>query len=277
MASRFYGAKGDAVRLIQRQLNKAGAGIHEDGVWGDETEEAYNKLSGQLLVSENSTDTTTSMQAVPADEYDQDLQFAKDKAKRLTDAVQSSIERLDPDYKARLDALEKAYGGKKRDLQGETLSKGMERSSYSGEVQKDEYDQWRSGQAALLEEKKQKLEDLNADIANIQANLTEAETKINRKKLDAEQKTSHRGGSGGGGKKSGGLMNAGQVEKKIDPEKKKQWELDVMQSWYRMSTSAKEAYFDKNWQYIHKQSPQVARQMAKDLEKATGRQYIFSN
>ncbi len=265
MANRFYGAKGNVVKLIQRQLNRAGAGIREDGLWGDETEDAYNRFSNQLLGSKNDGDTAGAAKAAPLTKYDQDLQFAQDKAKRLTQAMQTSIQRLDPDYKMRLEALEKAYTKGQRDLQGTVLTRGMGRSSYAADIAENEYAKWRSDQAALLEEKKRSLEDLNADIADIQASLSETEAKINLQKQEAAKKASHRN-SGGGGRKRSGTAN-----------KKGKWELDVMQNWYRMSTGAKVAYFEKNWEQIYRKSAKIARQMAKDLEETTGRQYMLTS
>jgi hypothetical protein len=113
MAGKYFGTKGDAVLQMQKQLNALGAGLKEDGIWGKKTEAAYNRLSGRIPATQDAQNGSNGAQAVVPNEFDEDLQFEKDKARRLTDAVQTSISRLDPEYKARLDALEKAYVGKK--------------------------------------------------------------------------------------------------------------------------------------------------------------------
>ena len=48
MASSYYGTTGQDVIKLQQQLNKLGAGLKVDGIWGKNTETAYQKYSPQL-------------------------------------------------------------------------------------------------------------------------------------------------------------------------------------------------------------------------------------
>ena len=42
--SAYYGSRGDAVKQIQRDLNAQGANLEVDGIWGEKTEQWYNKI-----------------------------------------------------------------------------------------------------------------------------------------------------------------------------------------------------------------------------------------
>jgi hypothetical protein len=55
--SKYYGTKGDLVRRWQKELNKKGAGLKVDGIWGNKTESAYNRWGNGMTVDEGTTST----------------------------------------------------------------------------------------------------------------------------------------------------------------------------------------------------------------------------
>lgn len=196
MASKYYGSKGNTVVEIQKQLNKLGADLTLDGIWGKNTEAAYNTYKNYLGSSETQASTfnmkeytpltdqqikQTAVQKAEAD-YDWQIAQAKDSSdfdKYLLDQKKAA---LSDTYDAKEKALQKAYAQTKKEMAQKSLSKGMGRSSYASDVQEGAKAEQSEESAALRSELGGKIKDIDDQIAKTQLELLQQTEKLSQKK-----------------------------------------------------------------------------------------------
>ena len=209
--SQYYGKSGDYIKEIQKLLNDKGAGLSVDGVWGDETERAYQQLgsitaSSSLGGSSVSTRQNSSglsyydytapsdaqllerAQAAVSGEYDAMLAAEEEKAHRLTEALQRSISALDPAYQQRLDLLEEQFNETREYLANDALKRGMGRSThYLGMVDKAS-DKHLTMVDRINQEYRDQVDVINQEILDVQRDLLSNKGMISAKQQSAMRK-----------------------------------------------------------------------------------------
>ncbi|MBE5780247.1 MAG: hypothetical protein E7328_00270 [Clostridiales bacterium] len=212
MASQYYGKSGDYIKEIQKLLNDKGASISVDGVWGDETEDAYQRLgtvvasaaaknSGGISTTKNSyglsyynydapTDEELLEQArqAVAGEYDAKLSAEEEKTQRLTDALNRSIGELDPVYQQRLDVLDDQFEEARQYLANNALKRNMGRSThYLNMVNEANADHLSMVDAINLEYRKE-VDAINQEILDLQKELLSNKGVLSAQRQSAMQK-----------------------------------------------------------------------------------------
>jgi hypothetical protein len=323
MRSLYYGTRGAGVRETQKKLNEAGASLAVDGIWGPKTEQAYQKYAGadEAEETEAGREPLKRMAYAPLSDA-QILEAARaqteghyaarrtdetQKAEALQQALEKAIGGLDPEYKQRLDALEKDWAARKKSAEQLTLSRGMGRSSHALDLQAGADKEYQSEQNRTLSEKQTKAQELRDKAESIRKELQQTlaaleeaqgaeeskaaaslkgereeqlekalkynneiavkEAEQQRKQAEWEMKMKKAAGRSS----SGGGHSTG-TGKSLS---KKEYELKVLSEWNGMDEKEKKAYFEKNWQDLYARSPAAAKAMAADMEKITGKKYVI--
>ncbi len=198
MASTYYGSKGNSVIEVQKQLNKLGANLKVDGIWGKNTEAAYNTYKSSLGNS-NSGTTVNMMGYTPLTDaqiqqtakqkadtkYDWQISQASQKADYNKYLLEQKKEALSPTYDAKEKALQAAYAKTKQKLAEDTLSRGMARSSYASDVQNEANSEQDSEITALKAELSSNIKNIDDQIGEIQLKLLQSNEELSQKKQAA--------------------------------------------------------------------------------------------
>lgn len=196
MASKYYGTKGNNVIEIQKQLNKLGANLKVDGIWGKNTEAAYNTYKDYVEGTGASPDSFKMLSYDPlSDEqiqniakqqadtkYDYQLNNAKQDADYDTYILEQKAAALTPQYDLKIKALQDAYAQKRKELSQTNLSKGMGRSSYAKDVQDQTFVSQQSDTDSLKSELNSSLKDIDDQINKVQMELLQDNETISSKK-----------------------------------------------------------------------------------------------
>ena len=206
MASSYYGSKGNSVIEMQKRLNQLGAGIQVDGIWGQATENAYQKYVTQINQAGSKVQTAPNgaayyqydakddetlrkqAESTVGAEYDAQIKIEQAKAQKVKDALNQAIVQLDPQYRAKLDALEKEFLSDRQKFSEQALSRGMVRSSYydSSIARSQQEEQKASNQ--VTQEYQMELADLNQQIAQTEQDLINTQGLLSAKRNTAVQK-----------------------------------------------------------------------------------------
>jgi|GEM_PF-3162118 len=195
MVSKYYGSKGNTVVEIQKQLNKLGANLTVDGIWGKNTEAAYNTYK-DYLGSSDPASTISMMEYTPltdeqiqstakqkADtEYDWQISQAQQKADYDNYLLEQKKAALLDTYDTKEKALQEAYAKSRKELAEDNLSKGMGRSSYAQDVQNESYIKQNDDIAALKSELGGEIKDIDDKIAEVQLKLLQSNEKLSQEK-----------------------------------------------------------------------------------------------
>ncbi len=206
MASQYYGTRGDSTKQMQLELNKLGAGLAVDGIWGDKTEAAYQKFFGS-----SSSSTAYSGGSASASGYNPSFKeytpMSDGELRRIAELTglrshelalnqlqsqynrnKSDIEltknRTEQDYTDKANAIAGAFSNKREQLSDYALSRGMGRSTYALDVQNRAHSEERDMLLGNLNEKQRRIEDLDRDISNLSALLAEGVDKLSTTRLE---------------------------------------------------------------------------------------------
>lgn len=200
--SKYYGSKGNSVISIQKQLNKLGANLDVDGIWGKKTEAAYNSYKNYLGTSDPSSTLNMMKYTPPTDkqikssaqqkadsEYDWQISQKKDSAAYDKYLLEQKKGEASNTYDSKEKALQKAYAKTRKKLAEDTLSRGMGRSSYAKDVQNEANLAQSSDTLALREELSNDIKNIDDKIGKIELELLQSTEKLSKKKQDAMLKT----------------------------------------------------------------------------------------
>ena len=116
-----YGTKGSDVLSLQQQLNKLGAGLKEDSLYGPMTQTAYNKYKSQLTGNTGNTATTQTIGSAfqlptlnTPSQQETDYLAQQEKLSKGEDIVDTSAIRSKTlaDFQDRINAINQVYAGK---------------------------------------------------------------------------------------------------------------------------------------------------------------------
>lgn len=211
--SSYYGSTGSSVKQMQTQLNGMGAGLKVDGVWGPLTEAAYQKFmsapatgaSGAYSSAQSSaysaSPNTSALFNMPSytplqvklatdDEllaqsknligaqYDLLLDNERRKTEETNLLLQQSIERLGPQYEARLEALRDAFDTSRQQVNDQALSRGMGRSSHVMNQISKTYDQQRAQEDNALSYHQAQVNGINEQMDLLKRQLLDTENTL---------------------------------------------------------------------------------------------------
>jgi len=117
----IYGTKGSDVLSLQQQLNKLGAGLKEDSLYGPMTQTAYNKYKSQLTGNTGNTATTQTIGSAfqlptlnTPSQQETDYLAQQEKLSRGEDIVDTSAIRSKTlaDFQDRINAINQVYATK---------------------------------------------------------------------------------------------------------------------------------------------------------------------
>ena len=194
MASNYYGSRGNSVIEMQKFLNAQGASLKVDGIWGEETEAAYNayntKINAKPSIGTTPLETTGASDQELAQkaankyeaEYIGKLEDERFETQHKEKKLQQSIAALEPEYRQRLEELQSASAGQKPENANQALAQGMGRSSYYDELQKNTAAQEERATQQLSAEKTAKVAELNAQIDDLRLEMLYTEGKLSREK-----------------------------------------------------------------------------------------------
>ena len=161
-----YGSTGSGVKKLQQGLNRKGANLKVDGIWGPKTQAAYEKYGVKAAVAKPSAPKPAVSKpaaakpsvAVPRFEY---MQYTP-----MTEAQKRAAAKADTDpaYDARLRELEKEYASALQDNENEALRRGMSRSSYVLDVRSALNARKAENRSALQGERAQRIQALVAEL-----------------------------------------------------------------------------------------------------------------
>jgi hypothetical protein len=161
-----YGSTGSDVKKLQQELNRKGANLKVDGIWGPKTQAAYEKYGVKAAVAKPSAPKPAVPKpaaakpsvAVPRLEY---MQYTP-----MTEAQKRAAAKADTDpaYDARLRELEKEYASALQDNENEALRRGMSRSSYVLDVRSALNARKAENRSALQGERAQRIQALVAEL-----------------------------------------------------------------------------------------------------------------
>ena len=161
-----YGSTGSGVKKLQQELNRKGANLKVDGIWGPKTQAAYEKYGVKAAVAKPSAPKPAVPKpaaakpsvAVPRLEY---MQYTP-----MTEAQKRAAAKADTDpaYDARLRELEKEYASALQDNENEALRRGMSRSSYVLDVRSALNARKAENRSALQGERAQRIQALVAEL-----------------------------------------------------------------------------------------------------------------
>ena len=102
--SAYYGSRGDAVKQIQRDLNAQGANLEVDGIWGEKTEQWYNKImNGGNYDPPSDAQILQQAEAEKGAKYDQAIAEEEASYAKLKEKLEQSIAALEPETQQKLD------------------------------------------------------------------------------------------------------------------------------------------------------------------------------
>lgn len=196
MASQYYGSKGESTRKMQEELNKLGANLVVDGIWGSKTEAAYNKY--MTPQTSNTPSGVTYSQFTPmTDEelnkiaglanqksYDLSVEHLNSQYQRNLDDLSYQKERTQQDYNEKAAAISGAFTDKRSQLSDYALSRGIGRSSYALDMQNKAYSDEQAALLGSLNDKQQKLQELDKNISILNDVLAESVDKLSVKRLE---------------------------------------------------------------------------------------------
>lgn len=161
-----YGSTGSGVKKLQQELNRKGANLKVDGIWGPKTQAAYEKYGVKAAAAKPSAPKPAVSKpaaakpsvAVPRLEY---MQYTP-----MTEAQKRAAAKADTDpaYDARLRELEKEYASALQDNENEALRRGMSRSSYVLDVRSALNARKAENRSALQGERAQRIQALVAEL-----------------------------------------------------------------------------------------------------------------
>ncbi|MDL2220078.1 peptidoglycan-binding protein [Eubacteriales bacterium OttesenSCG-928-N14] len=187
--SSYYGQRGEFVKQVQQELNRLGASLSVDGVWGDKTEQAYQSIGGSSSkIGANAGALSTGVQALQYNilddaalqkqatealkgEYDAQVMAEEHKASKLMASIQEAISKLDPLYQERLDILEKNYSVAREGIGEDMLKRGMQRSSHYMDTIGKTHSEQQEQMAKINNAYHEELAELNQEMRNAQAEL----------------------------------------------------------------------------------------------------------
>ncbi|MGI5908537.1 MAG: peptidoglycan-binding domain-containing protein [Christensenellales bacterium] len=160
-----YGSTGSDVKKLQQELNRKGANLKIDGIWGPKTQAAYEKYGVKAAAKPSAPKPAVSKPAaakpsvaVPRLEY---MQYTP-----MTEAQKRAAAKADTDpaYDARLRELEKEYASALQDNENEALRRGMSRSRYVLDVRSALNARKAENRSALQGERAQRIQALVAEL-----------------------------------------------------------------------------------------------------------------
>ena len=160
-----YGSTGSDVKKLQQELNRKGANLKIDGIWGPKTQAAYEKYGVKAAAKPSAPKPAVPKPAaakpsvaVPRLEY---MQYTP-----MTEAQKRAAAKADTDpaYDARLRELEKEYASALQDNENEALRRGMSRSSYVLDVRSALNARKAENRSALQGERAQRIQALVAEL-----------------------------------------------------------------------------------------------------------------
>lgn len=200
--SKYYGSKGNSVISIQKQLNKLGANLKVDGIWGKNTESAYNAYKNYLGASDPSStlsmmeytpmtdeQITSTAQQKADSEYDWQISQKNDSAAYDKYLLEQKKGEVSNTYDSKEKALQEAYAQTKKKLAEDTLSRGMGRSSYAKDVQDEANLAQSSDTLALREELSSDIKNIDDKIGKLELELLQSTEKLSKKKQKDMLKT----------------------------------------------------------------------------------------
>ncbi|MGI6168250.1 MAG: hypothetical protein ACOYI4_00850 [Christensenellales bacterium] len=191
MTSQYYGNRGNAVVDMQKYLNAKGAGLKVDGIWGQQTEQAYRKLlggatTGGLTVLRTVGESDGDIEKRAAVKYGQIYQERRDDAayqtQRKREQQEASIRDLEPVYASKLGAIGRDYAQKDQQNDNQTLARGMGRSSYAADLKESTRRAYESEGQEILRQKTQKIAQISRKIQEL-----DGESRHKNNQLEREQ------------------------------------------------------------------------------------------
>jgi hypothetical protein len=180
LASRYYGSKNSAVADMQQYLNQRGASLKVDGIWGEQTERAYQKYMGGASASGGTllstvADSDQEIEKRAAQKYGQVYQDKKQdlsyQAGQKKAEYEASIGDLEPLYESKLKDLGQELAVQKQQQDNQTLARGMGRSSYASDLGRSTERAYEDEKNALLLQKAGKVAQISRKIQALDATL----------------------------------------------------------------------------------------------------------
>ena len=195
MASSYYGTRGNSVIEMQKQLNKLGANLQVDGIWGKNTEAAYSAYKDYLGDGSNSKTTINMLKYTPltdeqiqntaeqkAGVYDAQIEKNNQDAENSKYTLEQKKAALSDQTNTKQKALIDAYTKSRKKLAEDTLSKGMARSSYAKDEQDESVVEQNQEAASLNSELSSSLKDIDDKISTLQTDLLSSNNILSQKK-----------------------------------------------------------------------------------------------
>ena len=124
MASGYYGQRGETIRQMQQAMKDAGANITVDGIWGKNTEAAYNQYSN--IFTQPTAPTKVTIQAPTPYEY-KPLEYTPVGEDDMRAQITAQY---DPGYQKSLNELAEARKYQEAAIKRDARARGMSQSSY---------------------------------------------------------------------------------------------------------------------------------------------------
>lgn len=278
--SAYYGSRGDAVKQIQRDLNAQGANLVVDGIWGEKTEQWYDKImNGGNYDPPSDAQILQQAEAEKGAKYDQAIAEEEASYAKLKEKLEQSIAALEPETQQKLDLLERNYRDNAEDIENNAIKRGIGRSSIFSDNLSENTDDYQRSTQSVIADKQARIAAYNAEIEEAERELEAERAALSQKrqqeieayveklkqqrqkeilqmlKYTNAQKSS---GSGGGSKRKPSATTTKKKTPQEDP---------LYVAWLKLSDKEKIANFERSKTAYKNYNPQVYNLMAAYIKR----------